>query len=178
MIDKELIRQAAEDVDIFEDDLTAEYDRLCTPRHRLVRLWPLAAAACVAGIVAVLLTPPKEEALQQPPSPLAQVESVSDTIVHEESVLPEPTQPSPQLAQSTPKPVHKVQQQTLPAIEEVVDTASQTLDEEQLIREIIARQEQILRDMEQEMSQMDIRSEILLRGKRMRHTYATLEDEF
>lgn len=61
MIDKELIRQAAEDVDIFEDDLTAEYDRLCTPRRRLVRLWPLAAAACVAGIVAVLQPPPISE---------------------------------------------------------------------------------------------------------------------
>lgn len=61
MIDKELIRQAAEDVDIFEDDLTAEYDRLCTPRRRLVRLWPLAAAACVAGIVAVLQPHPISE---------------------------------------------------------------------------------------------------------------------
>lgn len=61
MIDKELIRQAAEDVDIFEDDLTAEYDRLCTPRRRLVRFWPLAAAVCVAGIVALLQPPPISE---------------------------------------------------------------------------------------------------------------------
>lgn len=29
MIDKELIHQAAEDIDIFEADLTEEYDRLC-----------------------------------------------------------------------------------------------------------------------------------------------------
>ena len=29
MIDKELIHQAAEDIDIFEADLTEEYERLC-----------------------------------------------------------------------------------------------------------------------------------------------------
>lgn len=33
MIDKKLIHQAAEDIDIFEEDLTAEYERLCSPRH-------------------------------------------------------------------------------------------------------------------------------------------------
>lgn len=59
MIDKKLIHQAAEDIDIFEEDLTAEYERLCSPRPRILRLWPLAAAACVAGIIAIFLTPPK-----------------------------------------------------------------------------------------------------------------------
>lgn len=59
MIDKKLIHQAAEDIDIFEEDLTAEYERLCSQRPRILRLWPLAAAACVAGIIAIYLTPPK-----------------------------------------------------------------------------------------------------------------------
>ena len=59
MIDKKLIHQAAEDIDIFEEDLTAEYERLCSPWPRILRLWPLAAAACVAGIIAIFLTPPK-----------------------------------------------------------------------------------------------------------------------
>ena len=59
MIDKELIHQAAEDIDIFEADLTEEYERLCPPKPRIIRLWPLAAAACAAGIVAILLMPPK-----------------------------------------------------------------------------------------------------------------------
>ena len=59
MIDKELIHQAAEDIDIFEADLTEEFERLAEPPRRTVRLWPLAAAACAAGIVAVLLMPPK-----------------------------------------------------------------------------------------------------------------------
>ena len=59
MIDKELIHQAAEDIDIFNDDLTAEYERLCSPRPRILRFWPLTAAACVAGIIAIFLTPPK-----------------------------------------------------------------------------------------------------------------------
>ena len=59
MIDKELIHQAAEDIDIFNDDLTAEYERLCSPRPRILRFWPLTAAACVAGVIAIFLTPPK-----------------------------------------------------------------------------------------------------------------------
>ena len=57
MIDKELIHQAAEDIDIFEADLTAEYEHLCPQRPRILRLWPLAVAACVAGIIAFLLWP-------------------------------------------------------------------------------------------------------------------------
>ena len=59
MIDKELIHQAAEDIDIFNDDLTAEYERLCSPWPRILRFWPLTAAACVAGIIAIFLTSPK-----------------------------------------------------------------------------------------------------------------------
>jgi cytoskeletal protein RodZ len=69
MIDKELIHKAAEDIDIFQADLTEEYDRLMEarkkPRRRL-RLWPLAAAACVAGIIAIFLAPPRM-AEEQPP---------------------------------------------------------------------------------------------------------------
>ena len=69
MIDKELIHQAAEDIDIFQADLTEEFDRLMEarkkPRRRL-RLWPLAAAACVAGIIAIFLAPPRTSE-EQPP---------------------------------------------------------------------------------------------------------------
>lgn len=60
MIDKELIHQAAEDIDIFEADLTEEYERLCKPQPRTIRLWPLAAAACAAGIAFILLLPPQD----------------------------------------------------------------------------------------------------------------------
>lgn len=65
MIDKELIHQAAEDIDIFEADLTEEFERLAEPPRRTVRLWPMAAAACAAGIVAVLLMPPRTDDGQQ-----------------------------------------------------------------------------------------------------------------
>ena len=69
MIDKELIHQAAEDIDIFQADLTEEFDRLMEarkkPRRRL-RLWPLAAAACVAGIIVIFLAPPRTSE-EQPP---------------------------------------------------------------------------------------------------------------
>lgn len=54
MIDKKLIRQAAEDIDIFEADLSQEYDRIARPR-KLLRLWPWAAAACMVIAVGISL---------------------------------------------------------------------------------------------------------------------------
>ncbi|MBO7069108.1 MAG: hypothetical protein J6W52_10620 [Bacteroidaceae bacterium] len=51
------------------DNAEAEFDQLMEarkkPRRRL-RLWPLAAAACVAGIIAILLAPPKPTEEQLP----------------------------------------------------------------------------------------------------------------
>ncbi|MBR6129010.1 MAG: hypothetical protein IKQ07_05200 [Bacteroidaceae bacterium] len=64
MIDKELIHQAAEDIDIFEADLTEEFEQLAKP-HRTIRLWPLAVAACTAGIAFILLMPPRIDDGQQ-----------------------------------------------------------------------------------------------------------------
>ena len=54
MIDKELIRQAAEDIDIFEADLSQEFDRIAYQRKSL-RLWPWAVAACLVTVVGVSL---------------------------------------------------------------------------------------------------------------------------
>ena len=64
MIDKELIHQAAEDIDIFEADLTEEFEQLTKP-HRTIRLWPLAVAACAAGVAFILLMPPQTDDGQQ-----------------------------------------------------------------------------------------------------------------
>lgn len=50
------------------DNAEAEFDRLMEARNkprRRLRLWPLAAAACVAGIVAIFLAPPRTT--EQPP---------------------------------------------------------------------------------------------------------------
>lgn len=89
MIDKELIHKAAEDIDIFQADLTEEFDRLMEarkkPRRRL-RLWPLAAAACVAGIIVIFLAPPRE-ANVEPEKQLVvaeQTEKQEETVVKEE----------------------------------------------------------------------------------------------
>lgn len=88
MIDKELIRKAAEDIDIFQADLTEEFDRLMEarkkPRRRL-RLWPLAAAACVAGIIVIFLAPPRTSE-EQPPLALEgpTVESQEPTVESQE----------------------------------------------------------------------------------------------
>lgn len=65
MIDKELIHQAAEDIDIFEADLTEEFERLRGPQPRTIRLWPLAVAACAAGVAFILLMPPRTDDGQQ-----------------------------------------------------------------------------------------------------------------
>lgn len=65
MIDKELIHQAAEDIDIFEADLTEEFEQLAKPPRRTIRLWPLAVAACAAGIAFILLMPPRTDDGQQ-----------------------------------------------------------------------------------------------------------------
>ena len=54
MIDKELIRQAAEDIDIFEADLSQEFDRIAYPR-KSIRLWPWAVAACLVAVVGISL---------------------------------------------------------------------------------------------------------------------------
>ena len=69
MIDKELIRQAAEDIDLFEDDLSAEFDRLSHQRTRTSNVSPftfangqnvglggLMAAACIALLLVVGIT--------------------------------------------------------------------------------------------------------------------------
>lgn len=54
MIDKELIHQAAEDIDLFNDDLTEEFDRIKAmshaPRKKVVVRWMqlgISAAACL-----------------------------------------------------------------------------------------------------------------------------------
>ena len=41
MIDKNLIHQAANDIDIFEADLTEDFERLAAPPRRTIRRWPL-----------------------------------------------------------------------------------------------------------------------------------------
>ena len=66
MIDKHLIHQAADDIDLFEADLTEEFEQLVKPR-RSIRLWPLAVAACAAGIAFILLMPPKKPLLRKDP---------------------------------------------------------------------------------------------------------------
>ena len=54
MIDKELIRQAAEDIDIFEADLSQEFDRIAYQR-KSIRLWPWAVVACLVAVVGISL---------------------------------------------------------------------------------------------------------------------------
>ena len=86
MIDKELIHQAAEDIDIFQADLTEEYERLRKPQPRKLRLWPLAVAACIAGFVAIFLVPPREANMEPEKQPVVaqQTEKPEQPVVKEE----------------------------------------------------------------------------------------------
>ena len=86
MIDKELIHQAAEDIDIFQADLTEEYERLRKPQPRKLRLWPLAVAACIAGFVAIFLVPPREVNVEPEKQPVVaqQTEKPEKPVVKEE----------------------------------------------------------------------------------------------
>lgn len=56
MIGKDLIHQAAEDIDLFQEDLSEEYERLRTAQSRRLRLWPVVAAACLVGALIGLWT--------------------------------------------------------------------------------------------------------------------------
>lgn len=56
MIGKDLIHQAAEDIDLFQEDLSEEYERLRTAQSRRLRLWPVVAAACIVGALIGLWT--------------------------------------------------------------------------------------------------------------------------
>ena len=88
MIDKELIHQAAEDIDIFEADLTEEYERLCPPKPHIIRLWPLAAAACAAGIIAILLMPPRGTGAGTPTPVEASTFKVQCSMFNKQQVWP------------------------------------------------------------------------------------------
>ena len=81
MIDKELIHQAAEEIDIFQADLTEEYERLCKPQPRKLRLWPLAIAACIAGFVAIFLVPPRKTNVE--PQDTAEQEMFHESLIQQ-----------------------------------------------------------------------------------------------
>lgn len=173
-----------EEEDIFAVDYADEYNKVAHPR-RLIRPWPWLAAACVVGIVAVLLTPPEVDVQPQEQSPLAQQDPVADTHIAVPPATPS-EEPHPHLAQSEQKTVQKTRRSRPTTVQpaaiarqtdDEVPPTPEDMDEERQIREIMRRQAEHLQAIEQEMNQVDIRSEILLRGKRMRHTYAVLEDE-
>lgn len=86
MIDKELIHQAAEDIDIFQADLTEEYERLRKPQPRKLRLWPLAVAACIAGFVAIFLVPPREANME--PQDTAEQEMFNESLIRQYETRP------------------------------------------------------------------------------------------
>lgn len=61
MLDMLSLPTSEDEADIFAVDFSDEYNKVASPRRRLVRFWPLAAAACMAGIVALLQPPPVSE---------------------------------------------------------------------------------------------------------------------
>ena len=127
MIDKELIHQAAEDIDIFQADLTEEYDRLMEarkkPRRRL-RLWPLAAAACVAGIIVIFLAPPRM-AEEQPPLALEEpIASSQEPRVESQQPIASSQEPRVEKQQTTVKAEQLTASSQQPRVESQRPTAN------------------------------------------------------
>jgi hypothetical protein len=127
MIDKELIHQAAEDIDIFQADLTEEYDQLMEarkkPRRRL-RLWPLAAAACVAGIIAIFLAPPRTSE-EQPPLALEEpIASSQEPRVESQQPIASSQEPRVEKQQTTVKAEQLTASSQQPRVESQRPTAN------------------------------------------------------
>lgn len=126
MIDKELIHQAAEDIDIFEADLTEEYERLkglnSRPlqhekgQKRHVRWgWAIAAAACL--FIAFLLWPEN----QNTPQNLAEVPD--EQVEVKEDIAPQEPKETPFLAQVEKKQPAKVKIHQAKEAESTVETS-------------------------------------------------------
>ena len=124
MIDKELIHQAAEDIDIFQADLTEEYDRIKKslsprplPKERGIKFWPLAIAACLAGFVVIFLAPPRttEEPIASSQEP--RVESQVPTTSSQEPIASsqEPIASSQEPRANSQRPKTNSQQATQPS---------------------------------------------------------------
>ena len=124
MIDKELIHQAAEDIDIFQADLTEEYDRIKKslsprplPKERGLKFWPLAIAACLAGFVVIFLAPPRttEEPIASSQEP--RVESQVPTTSSQEPIASsqEPIASSQEPRANSQRPKANSQQATQPS---------------------------------------------------------------
>ena len=127
MIDKELIHQAAEDIDIFQADLTEEYDRLMEarkkPRRRL-RLWPLAAAACVAGIIAIFLAPPRTSEEQPPLAMEEPIASSQEPRVESQQPIASSQEPRVEKQQTTVKAEQLTASSQQPRVESQRPTAN------------------------------------------------------
>ncbi|MBO7099049.1 MAG: hypothetical protein J6W21_04205 [Bacteroidaceae bacterium] len=119
MIDKELIPQAAEDIDIFQADLTEEYDRIKKslsprplPKERGLKFWPLAIAACLVGFVVIFLAPPRttEEPIASSQEP--RVESQVPTTSSQEPIASsqEPIASSQEPIASSQEPIASSQE--------------------------------------------------------------------
>ena len=127
MIDKELIHQAAEDIDIFQADLTEEYDQLMEarkkPRRRL-RLWPLAAAACVAGIIAIFLAPPRTSEEQPPLAMEEPIASSQEPRVESQQPIASSQEPRVEKQQTTVKAEQLTASSQQPRVESQRPTAN------------------------------------------------------
>lgn len=98
-----------EDEDLFAVDYTKEYDKVVRPARPL-RLWPFVAAACVAGALFLLLTPPKEEDLQpEGEQQLAQAlpDPTPTVLITEEEPAAKEEEPTMPLPHSVPQPKAK-----------------------------------------------------------------------
>ena len=92
----------SDEEDIFETDHAAEYDRT-VKRRRIRRLWPWAAAACAASVLAVCLVPRGYDApytLSQN-TPLPQTTETRPPVQPAKAILPAPVPAAPRHSPKT-----------------------------------------------------------------------------
>lgn len=195
MIDKELIRQAAEDIDIFDDNFALEYEELLSARRRQRSRRAFSTVACIVGVCLLCLIPymPSEHleqtkldsaflVRQATPDLVAKTEcsverdiSFSESPSERKRQMPNVGSGMPPVCQGREVAEHQMQHGSL-SVSENMDSIFDA--EEELQREIEAftlQNEEILHAMEAEAA-IDVKKEIQLRGIRMRSEYAIIDE--
>lgn len=93
-----------------------------TRKSRTRVLWPWIAAACVAGVMMIWLTPPKtdnpQEVAQAPVEKVEVVHQTAPLIAQQEPKVAEPTMPQPKLEKKVRRQVAKVEKELVKPVEE------------------------------------------------------------
>ena len=165
-------QEEEEEEDIFAVDYSDEYDKVVKP-IRTIRMWPWAAAACVAGVLTMFLMPPKTvnetvensqivakvepQATNTPTASLQTEETPMVETVNETIVAQKQSKATSEAATAVSQPIEESEPE-----EEPVLMSEETKME--LLMAYLSPEEQMPRefDPEEEIRQMRMRGERML----------------